>query len=192
MNGNGRGASNKRGRNAKNDKQPKGRGRGESDERLASGGAPQRSNKNKNKNNADRRKQADNFNELHRPTQNQKRLQRPGRDRPKWVPPELLKAPIPTPLCPVCNKPIEDLASAITDKLSGEAAHFDCVRKKIIAAEDLGREDEVSYIGGGRFGVISFDSQEKRYFKIKKIIEYEGKELRAEWRGTIADHFSLT
>jgi hypothetical protein len=29
-------------------------------------------------------------------------------------------------------------------------------------------------------------------FKIKKILEWEDKENRAEWRKTICDHYSLT
>jgi hypothetical protein len=192
MNGNGRGAYSKRSRsNNRSERQNKNPVRGETGEHFSprDSGAPQRGNKNRN--GRDRQKTSSGFNEMNRPPYQGPKGVR-GRDRPKWTPPALSKEPIPAPLCPLCGKPIEELASAINDKISGEAAHFDCVRGKIAALESLGKNDELSYIGGGRFGVISFDSQDKRYFKIKKIIEYEAKDLRAKWRGNIADHFSLT
>jgi hypothetical protein len=56
--------------------------------------------------------------------------------------------------------------------------------------------DVVSYIGGGRFGIVHFnepaEKREKGAFTIKKILEWEDKENRAEWRGFIADHYSVT
>jgi hypothetical protein len=51
----------------------------------------------------------------------------------------------------------------------------------------------VSYIGGGRFGVIVFDkSHSPRGFKIKKIIEWEQKDNPIPWRKRLADRFSIT
>jgi hypothetical protein len=114
------------------------------------------------------------------------------KNRPKWTPPELLREPLPMPVCPVCGKVISEPACAVTDKLSGEAAHFDCVREKLAVGEELLPGEELTYIGGGRFGVVSFEGGDKRRFKIKKIIEYEITESRADWRGNIADHYSLT
>jgi hypothetical protein len=89
---------------------------------------------------------------------------------------------------------ITDLPSALTDRVSGEAAHFDCVRNEVVAAETLCGDEIVSYIGAGRFGVIEYKDKNKRLFTIKKIIEYEdsGVEKRADWRNNIADHFSMT
>jgi hypothetical protein len=53
--------------------------------------------------------------------------------------------------------------------------------------------DAVTYIGGGRFGVVHFNNpQDTRNFKIKRIIEWEDKGNRAEWRQTVADHYSVT
>jgi hypothetical protein len=192
MNGNGRGAYNKHGRNSRGDRPNKGRGQGESGERFLPRDSGAAARGNKNRSGGGKQKNQADFNELNRPVSNQKRGQHGGRDRPKWTPPELSKEPIPTPLCPLCNKPIEELAQAVTDKISGEAAHFDCVRKKIAAFEVLVPGDDIAYIGGGRFGIVNLDGQDKRYFKIKKIIEYEGRELRAGWRDNIAGHFSLT
>ncbi|MDR0382712.1 MAG: hypothetical protein LBH50_01860 [Spirochaetaceae bacterium] len=112
--------------------------------------------------------------------------------RPKWTAAKLRTDPIPTPLCPCCKEPIKDLACAIMDK-NGEAVHFECVQKRISAEETLEKGDTVTYIGGGRFGIMTFENPRVlKSFKIKKIIEWEKKDERAEWRGNIADHFSLT
>jgi hypothetical protein len=101
--------------------------------------------------------------------------------------------PIPVPECPYCGKPIRDLAAAFSDKSSGEAVHFDCVISRIVENETLERGDTVTYIGGGRFGIVHFaNSQDTRNFTIKKIFEWEDKENRAEWRGSLADHYSIT
>jgi hypothetical protein len=101
--------------------------------------------------------------------------------------------PIPVPLCPYCGKPIRDLSAALTDKTSGEAVHFDCVLARLTENETLERGDAVIYIGGGRFGVVHFNNpSDTRGFTIKKIFEWEDKENRAEWRKSLADHFSVT
>jgi hypothetical protein len=116
-------------------------------------------------------------------------------DRPKWTPPKLSSEPIPLPDCLYCGRPIKDISSALSDKASGEAVHFDCVIAKIAEAEHLDRGDAVTYIGGGRFGIVHYNNpsdQGTRNFQIKKILEWEDKEHRAEWRKTIADHFSVT
>ena len=39
--------------------------------------------------------------------------------------------------CEYCNQPIEDLASSIAAKESGNPAHFDCFLAKINASEKL-------------------------------------------------------
>ncbi|GHU42087.1 hypothetical protein FACS1894190_10980 [Spirochaetia bacterium] len=133
------------------------------------------------------------------PYQNNKKNQnRPEKkahfnNRPKWVPVPLLTTPIPTPLCPICNKPIRDLSSSFTDKISGEAIHFDCARKRLFDSERVDTDDTIIYLGGGRFGIVFLDNHQNiRVFKIKKIIEFENKDDRAPWRDNIADHFSLT
>jgi hypothetical protein len=107
-----------------------------------------------------------------------------------WRPPVLPKEPIPVPTCSICGNPIKDLSSSIADRISGEIAHFDCVKAKIESNEVLGQDETVSYIGGGRFGVLG--KSENSYFTIKKIIEWESTETRAEWRNKLADRFSTT
>ncbi|AEF81652.1 conserved hypothetical protein [Leadbettera azotonutricia ZAS-9] len=114
-------------------------------------------------------------------------------DRPKWTPPQAPSEPLPVPDCPWCGKPIKDIASAIADKDSGVPVHFDCVIARLSEGEILEKGDAVSYIGGGRFGIVHYlNPQDMRNFTIKKIFEWENKENRAEWRSTVCDHYSVT
>jgi hypothetical protein len=113
-------------------------------------------------------------------------------ERPRWVPPQMSAEPIPVPDCPLCGKPIKDLSAAITDKLSGVPVHFDCAIARIAEGESLEAGDTITYIGGGRFGVLHFPNpQDTRNFTIKKIFELEDKENRAGWRKNISDHYSV-
>jgi hypothetical protein len=145
-------------------------------------------------------------------------------ERPKWMPPKMKLEPLPVSDCAWCGKPIRDISSAIADKDSGAPVHFDCVISRITFGERLEKGETVTYIGGGRFGIVSFGSpisQNKdphakssggfqgtgrqdsdrrlaappvpgRDFTIKKIIEWENKEKRAEWRSAICEHYSVT
>ena len=120
-------------------------------------------------------------------------------DRPKWNPQRMNPEALPAFDCPYCGKPIRDVASAIADKDTGVPIHFDCVTSRIGFGEKLEKGEAVVYIGGGRFGVVSFvntkDSHGKpdnRDFKIKKVIEWENKEKRADWRSVICEHYSDT
>jgi len=114
-------------------------------------------------------------------------------ERPRWIPPKLSTEPIPTPGCPYCGKPIKDLSLAISDKNTGEAVHFDCIIARLSKGENLEPGDTISYLGGGRFGVVRLGlSPHSQGFTIKKIFEWEDKENRAEWRQAVSDHFSVT
>lgn len=114
-------------------------------------------------------------------------------ERPKWTPPQLSTEPIPVPDCPWCGKPIRDLSTAIGDRDTGLPVHFDCVVARIAGGEILEKGDEVTYIGGGRFGIVHLEKgSDRKNFSIKKILEWENKEDRAEWRSTLGDHYSIT
>jgi len=145
-------------------------------------------------------------------------------ERPKWTPPKMRTDPVPVSDCHWCGKPIRDISSAIADKDSGAPVHFDCVISRITFGEKLEKGEVVTYIGGGRFGIICFDGSalpnkdsnaklpgnsqntgrqdpDRRQgapqagnsdFIIKKIIEWEDKDKRAEWRSAICDHYSVT
>ena len=149
-------------------------------------------------------------------------------ERQKWIPPKLNTDPLPNYDCPWCGKPIRDISQAIADRSTGVPIHFDCVAARISEGEILEKDDTVIYIGGGRFGIVSFNSDQKsdsprggrgmdagdnarnhqgsmrnspmdknappvnNEFKIKKIIEWENKDRRADWRSEICDHYSVT
>jgi len=122
-------------------------------------------------------------------------------DRPKWVPPKPNTDPLPAHDCSWCGKPIRDITLAISDKDSGAPIHFECVTARIAGGENLDKGDVVTYIGGGRFGIVYFGNSGESPgepqaagsdFKIKKIIEWENKDKRAEWRSVISDHYSIT
>ena len=114
-------------------------------------------------------------------------------ERLKWSPPQLSTIPIPASDCMYCGKAIKDMSSAISDKNSGAAIHFDCVITRISQGEKLGPGDSIAYIGGGRFGIVNYKNPANSHsFVIKKIFEWEIRENRAEWRQIISDHYSLT
>ena len=143
-------------------------------------------------------------------------------ERPKWIPPKTNTEPLPVSECLWCGKPIRDISSAIADKDTGAPVHFDCVAARIAFGEKLEKGDTIAYIGAGRFGIVNFGSAgassrfsvdsssqdsgksenhssevqnntpTNRGFIIKKIIEWENKDHRAEWRSVICDHYSVT
>jgi hypothetical protein len=113
-------------------------------------------------------------------------------ERPKWIPPKTSTEPLPSFECPYCGKPIRDIASALTEKGTNIAVHFDCVLARIAEGEILEKGDVIAYIGGGRFGVVHFNHPgELKKFTIKKIFEWENKDNRAEWRTKVSDHYSV-
>lgn len=114
-------------------------------------------------------------------------------ERPKWVPPQPSSVPMPVASCAWCDKPIKDISTAISEPDTGKPVHFDCVIDRIVKRENLESGDTVSYIGGGRFGIVHFNNPpDTRDFKIKKVFEWEDKENRSDWRVTISDIFSVT
>ncbi|MCL2440219.1 MAG: hypothetical protein FWD14_00620 [Treponema sp.] len=114
-------------------------------------------------------------------------------ERPQWTAPEMPENPITTPDCPWCGKQITDITTAITDKDSGRPVHFDCVLARINEMENLENNDSICYIGGGRFGVIHYNNPpDMRDFTIKKIFEWEPKDINNEWRRPISEYYSIT
>jgi hypothetical protein len=114
-------------------------------------------------------------------------------ERPRWTAPVLPINPITTPDCPWCGKQIKDITTAISDKDTGLPVHFDCVLSRIAEMENLDPNDNVCYIGGGRFGIIHYNNlPDTRDFFIKKILEWENKDIDNEWRRPISEYFSIT
>ena len=114
-------------------------------------------------------------------------------ERPKWTPSKISTEPLPSPDCPYCGKPIRDIVSAMADRGTNAAVHFDCILARVAEGEILEKGDVIAYIGGGRFGVVHFNNPgEMKKFTIKKVFEWENKDNRAEWRTIVSDHFSIT
>jgi hypothetical protein len=114
-------------------------------------------------------------------------------ERPHWTAPNLPANPITTPNCPWCGKPIKDLTSAFSDKNTGAPVHFDCVLARITEMEKLETNDCVCYIGNGRFGIVHYNNPpDQKDFCIKKIFEWENKDVLNDWRRPISEYFSIT
>lgn len=94
--------------------------------------------------------------------------------------------------CEICGQPIDDIASAISNRNSGKPVHFDCVIAKLSETEKTGPNERISYIGQGKFAVLYFaNPHDQKHFTIKKTIEWEARESeRGEWRNEMAGLFS--
>ena len=96
-----------------------------------------------------------------------------------------------TPECPMCGKPIVELGSALADKETGVPVHFDCVLDQLQKTENLAPDQKIVYIGQGRFGIVVFPQpHDSRNFSIQKIIEWEPRDKKFEWRTEIAGLYS--
>lgn len=94
-------------------------------------------------------------------------------------------------ICPKCGKLIDDLASALADRGTGNPVHFDCVLEELQKGETLGAQQQVTYIGQGRFAVVHFPNvHDTKKFSIVRIIEWEEKERKPDWRQEIAGMYS--
>lgn len=93
--------------------------------------------------------------------------------------------------CPVCGQPITDIANAMADKTSGAPVHFDCVLEQVKKTEPTGENEKISYIGQGRFAVLYYENpRDQRHFTIKKIIEWENREQKSQWREELSGLYS--
>lgn len=96
-------------------------------------------------------------------------------------------------VCAICKLPMkaDEVNSAVSDKVSQSPSHFDCVLKQVSESEKLEPNEKIAYIGQGRFAVICFENpHDTKHFSIKKIIEWENRDNRVEWRNEISSLFS--
>lgn len=94
-------------------------------------------------------------------------------------------------ICLKCGQPINDVSSAMNDKATGKPVHFECVLNEVSKGETLGQNEKIAYIGQGRFGILYFENpRDQRHFTIKKIIEWEERDVKPEWRSEISDLYS--
>ncbi|MCR4954867.1 MAG: hypothetical protein K6A43_12440 [Treponema sp.] len=94
-------------------------------------------------------------------------------------------------ICPKCGQPITDVASALSDKSSDKPVHFECALSEVEKKEKLEANERIAYIGKGRFGVLSYDNpNDQRHFTIKRIIEWEDRDQKSQWREEVSDLYS--
>lgn len=94
-------------------------------------------------------------------------------------------------LCSKCGKPITDMASSMASKNGSAPMHFECAMEQVSCNEKLEQNEKIAYIGQGRFAVLSYENiRDQRHFKIKKIIEWESRDAKPEWRSEISNLFS--
>ena len=96
-------------------------------------------------------------------------------------------------VCPYCGEAIKDITGAIASKETGEPAHFDCVLKLLEESEPHAENEKIIYIGHGNFAVVLFENPHKpRKFKISRLIEWEDKKAKLDWRLSILDYYDLS
>lgn len=94
-------------------------------------------------------------------------------------------------VCPKCNQPITDIASAFRDKNSESPIHFECAMEEVSKNEKLNQNEKIAYIGQGRFGILYYENpRDQKHFKIKKIIEWEEREQKSPWRDELSELYS--
>ncbi len=90
--------------------------------------------------------------------------------------------PFPSPDCPLCGKPINDIPAALAERASKAPAHFDCVLASLVEQEKPSAKERVVYLGSGSFAVVEVNPQNQQKFTIIRKIQYEEKENKPEWR----------
>ena len=94
-------------------------------------------------------------------------------------------------VCPICSKVIEDLTSSLSDKTTGEPVHFDCAWNQAGKDITLKENEKFTYIGQGRFAVLYYENpRDQKKFVIKKIIEWENRDQKSEWRDELSGLYS--
>ena len=90
---------------------------------------------------------------------------------------------LPAPDCPVCGKPVREMASALTHRISHQPAHFDCIVRELRDSTEIAPQEKLCYLGAGTFGILEFRPPGgPSKFVIKKRIQYEEKEIPQEWK----------
>jgi hypothetical protein len=81
---------------------------------------------------------------------------------------------------------VRDLPSALTHRVAGKPAHFDCVVQELRESNEVAPQEKICYLGGGSFGIIELrPAGGPSRFVIRKRIQYEEKEKPQEWKKTL-------
>ncbi|MBR3731779.1 MAG: hypothetical protein IKN25_03940 [Spirochaetales bacterium] len=129
-----------------------------------------RNRRKKNKNSKLRNVRQEDLFQLKDPKRARKLQNKKKRPR-NFVPYTVIKAE--STVCPICEKKIENMADTITDRRTGQPAHFVCVHDSLMKTLSLRDNQRLSYMGSGTFAVIEDVNEEgKTKFKIKEKFEY--------------------
>ena len=129
-----------------------------------------RNRRKKNKNSKLRNVRQEDLFQLKDPKRARKLQNKKKRPR-NFVPYAVIKAE--STVCPICEKKIENMADTITDRRTGQPAHFVCVHDSLMKTLSLRDNQRLSYMGSGTFAVIEDVNEEgKTKFKIKEKFEY--------------------
>ena len=94
-------------------------------------------------------------------------------------------------VCPLCGEPVRDLSTAFRDENSESPVHFDCAADVVLKKNPVSAGEKIVYIGQGRFGVVFYPNvHDVKHFQIRKIIEWEEKDKKPEWRGEMSEIYS--
>jgi len=94
------------------------------------------------------------------------------------------------PQCPVCSRPVRDMAAAIAYRSNGQPCHFDCVLTELRQTERLESEEKLCYLGRGAFGVVVFrGSGAPIRYLVKRRIQYEDRDKPREWQKKLHEEF---
>ena len=88
------------------------------------------------------------------------------------------------PLCPICQKPVRELASAIAHQETQAPTHFDCILRILREENSLSENEKICYLGNGSFGIVQFRNlpgSPARFF-VRKRIQYEKTDPMPDWR----------
>lgn len=80
--------------------------------------------------------------------------------------------------CPICNKPINNMSTAIIDRATNTPAHFECILQSLKSRYTLKPNQRMTYVGSGGFAIIE-DIREngKMKFVIREKIQYLDKNI---------------
>lgn len=93
--------------------------------------------------------------------------------------------------CPLSGEPIEHILSAVQDPETGRPAVLERAIERVSRNEELGENERLCYIGDGSFGVVYEERRGKNtVVEIRRRIEYENRNDKAEWRKELSPGIS--
>lgn len=93
--------------------------------------------------------------------------------------------------CPICENAIDNPFTAIAHGDEALPAHFECVIGRLTEMEQLGPDEQIAYIGEGTFAVLHRPNDKTSVRpEIRKLIEYEDKHNKPEWRKELSPGIS--